>query len=285
MIRPGILATLVVAATAIFAGDPRDDRSAQSASRIRELFRDAGAEGAVVVLDVGTGHPLATVGVGQEAAASVLPLSVIKLYVAAIWWEAGLGDGDFVDPRHGHVSLHDVLVYGWDAPGAEAAVELRRKLGADRTLAALHSKGLGAAPGTFTLRHDSTDTAWGDCLSIGEHDVTVTLEQVARFLAEIGKRTDDTGHRLQAAMLDTVTRGSAAGVAPRLAGLDWQLGGKTGTGPAEAKPDYDGCFAGLIFQDKRPRYAVSVFVTGKGRGGGVAAGIAADLTRWLAGAD
>ena len=47
----------------------------------------------------------------------------------------------------------------------------------------------------------------------------------------------------------------------------------------------NGWFAGLICERKQPRYAICVFVEGKGRGGGVAAGIAADLTRWFAGAD
>ena len=285
MIRSGILAALLIAAKA-FAANPEDNsRPAKSEERIRDLFAKAGAHGVAVVRDIETGRSVAAVGVGREVTAPVLPLSVIKLYLAAIWWETGLGDGDFIDPRHGRASLHDVLVEGWDAPGAEAAVRLRRKLGTDRFLGALRAKGLGATPGTLTLSAESDDAAWGNCLSIGEQNVTVTFGQVAQFLGEIGKRSDDTGRRLRAAMLDAVTRGSASGVAPRMAGLDWQLGGKTGTGPAAAKPNYDGWFAGLIFERKRPRFAICVFVEGKDRGGGVAAGIAADLTRWLSGAD
>jgi membrane peptidoglycan carboxypeptidase len=285
MIRSGIFVALLAVANAL-AAHPRDTgRVAQSADRIRELFAKTDARGAAVLLDVETGRIVAAVGVGREANAPVLPLSVIKLYLAAIWWETGLGDGDFVDPKHGRVSLQDVLTDGWDAPGAEAAVRLRRKIGPERFLAALRAKGLGSSPGTLTLSADSDDAAWGNCLSLGEQSVTVTLEQVAQFLGAVGKRTDDTGSRLRTAMLEAVTRGSAAGVAPRLAGIDWQLGGKTGTGPAEAKPNFDGWFAGLIFERKRPRYAICVFVEGKGRGGGVAAGIAADLTRWFARAD
>jgi cell division protein FtsI/penicillin-binding protein 2 len=37
-----------------------------------------------------------------------------------------------------------------------------------------------------------------------------------------------------------------------------------------------------MFEHEQPRYAISVYVKGRGRGGGVAATIAADLTRWLA---
>ena len=181
--------------------------------------------------------------------------------------------------------MHDTLVNGWDSPAAEAAVRLRRKLGTEQVLASLRKLGLGAPPGSLTLRPDTDDSIWGNVLSIGESDMTVTLEQVAQFLGAIGRRSDDTGQRLRTAMLDAVTRGSAARVAPRLAGIDWQLGGKIGTGPASAKPNYDGWFAGLIFQQRKPRYAVCVYVPGRGRGGGVAAGIAADLTHWFAEAE
>jgi hypothetical protein len=53
---------------------------------------------------------------GREIAAPVLPLSVIKLYVAALWWEHELGDGDFVAYSRrvaiDHVIVRDMLVDG-----------------------------------------------------------------------------------------------------------------------------------------------------------------------------
>jgi hypothetical protein len=161
MIRSAVFVALMAAANALVANPQDSGRGEQSAGRIRELFANAGAHGAAIVLDVETGRTIAAVGVGRETIAPVLPLSMIKLYLAAIWWETGLGEGDFVDPRHGRVSLHDVLLDGWDAPGAEAAMLLRRKLGTERFLAALRAKGLGAAPGTLALSADSDDAAWG----------------------------------------------------------------------------------------------------------------------------
>jgi cell division protein FtsI/penicillin-binding protein 2 len=67
----------------------------------------------------------------------------------------------------------------------------------------------------------------------------------------------------------------------RLGGGRWRLGGKTGTGPATASP-HDGWFAGLIFDGTEPRYAIAVYIDRHGPGGGVAAGIAADVALRIA---
>jgi hypothetical protein len=203
-----------------------------------------------------------------------------------MWWDGQLGDGSLEEPGVGRVSVHDVIANGYDRPCKEMAVVLRRKIGAEAMLARLRRYGLGSPPGALTLAADASDAAWGDNLSIGEHDVTVTLDQVSRFLRAIGLGGQglfklDTARRLQEAMKDTVARGTARGVAPKLAGTRWQLGGKTGTGPFEARPSYDGWFAGLIFESGQPRYTVAVYIDGGGPGGGVAASVAADLTRIL----
>jgi hypothetical protein len=240
----------------------------------------------VLVLDVRTGDVVASAGLGRDVAAPVLPLSVIKLYVAAMWWDRELGDGSLAEPGVGRVSVHDVIANGYDRPCKEMAVVLRRKIGAEAMLAGLRRYGLGSPPGVLTLAADASDAAWGDNLSIGEHEMTVTLDQVSRFLRAVGLGGQgllkpDTARRLQEAMKDTVARGTARGVAPKLAGTRWQLGGKTGTGPFEARPSYDGWFAGLIFESGQPRYTVAVYIDGGGPGGGVAASVAADLTRIL----
>ena len=254
--------------------------------RVVHVLRDARARGAVVVRDVRTGDIVASAGLGRDVAAPVLPLSVIKLNVAAMWWDRELGDGSLEEPGVGRVSAHDVLVHGYDRPGKQMAIALRRKIGSEAMLADLRRYGLGSPPAALTLAADADDAAWGDSLSIGEQGMTVTLAQVSGFLRAVGLggqglMKPDTARRLQEAMKDCVARGTARGAAPKLAGTPWQLGGKTGTGPYQARPTYDGWFAGLLFKNGPPHYAVAVYIDGGGPGGGVAASIAADLTRIL----
>lgn len=253
-------------------------------AQLAKLLREADAHGAVLVTDVATGAVVASVGLGRDAAAPVLPLSVIKLYTSALWWEHDRGEGAFV-VRGRHVTVHDMLVDGWDRPGEEMAVELRRALGARAMLAEL--RGYGLATG-LTLPADADDARWGSALSIGEHDAVVTLPIVAGFLRAIGGGVallrPETRQRLQSAMRDAVERGTARSAGARLGAAgasDWRLGGKTGTGPFGPEP-HDGWFAGLIFDRTAPRYTVAVFVERRGPGGGVAAGIAAEITRLLA---
>ncbi|HKD11479.1 MAG TPA: penicillin-binding transpeptidase domain-containing protein [Thermoanaerobaculia bacterium] len=230
--------------------------------RVLRLLEDSQARGAVVVLDVRTGAMIASVGSGRDPSAPVLPLSLIKLYAAALWWDHGMGDGSFAHSGHGRVTVHELLVQGWDRPGAEMAIRIRRRMGATRALAELERLGLGRFPGALELG-GASDVEWGETLSIGERRVLVTLPEVSRFLRAIGLggvgllKTETAG-RLQRAMREAVSRGSSRGADSSLAGTRWQLGGKTGTGPAEAAPNFDGCFAGLLFDGSRPRYTVAV---------------------------
>jgi hypothetical protein len=266
---------------------PRPVARSDADARAIQLLREADARGAVVVLEVQSGEDVAATGVGRDVAAPVLPLSVIKLYLAAMWWDRQLADEGLERPGVGPVTVHEVLVHGYDRPAAQMAVELRRKFGGDAVLSELRRYGLGTAPGSLTLAPDADDATWGSVLSIGEREVTATPRQVSRFLRMIGDGGSDllrpeTARRLQAAMRDAVTRGTARAAAPRLAGTDWQLGGKTGSGPDEVGPGSDGWFAGLIFERGRPRYTVAVYVDRRGPGGGVATSIAADLARAFA---
>src|SRR5439155_15259200 len=118
-----------------------------------------------------------------------------------------------------------------------------------------------------TLPEDAADGSWGSALSIGEHDVQVTLPEVAGFLRAIGGGAPllrpETQQRLQSAMRDAVERGTAKSAGARLASSAWRLGGKTGTGPAETNP-HDGWFAGLIFDGTAPRYAICVYIERRG---------------------
>lgn len=220
---------------------------------------------AALALDVRTGAEVASMSAGRDVDRPLLPLSVVKLYLAAVWWDRGMGG-----------SLDDMLVDGLDAPAKERAVLLRKRFGAAAVLSDLRRYGLDS----LTLAPDADDEAWGTTLSIGEEHVTVTLLQVSRFLRTIAAAQSVTARKLQAAMRDCVLRGTARSVAPKQAGASWQLGGKTGTGPAGARP-FDGWFAGLVFQDGTPRYTVAVYVDGQGPGGGVAASIAAEIARKL----
>jgi hypothetical protein len=266
----GLLSLLVL--TSCVARRPSPTETAAA------IFRDERAKGAAVVLDVASGDVVAAFSAGRDVEATVLPLSVVKLYVAASWWDHDLGDGDFVDPRKGHVTVHDVLVEGWDRPGEDMAIELRRRIGGAAVLAELAHRGLA-----LRLDASADDATWGSTLSIGEHDAAVTLRSVSMLLRAIGRSEfshPETARRLQAAMRDTVGRGTARGSDAPLAHTAWQLGGKTGSGPFGVTPS-DGWFAGLVFERGTPRYTIAVYVDGRGRGGGVAASVAARIARAL----
>src|SRR5512143_1967406 len=268
-------------AAALSSGSPRVD----VASGVQRLLRERDARGAVMVLEVRTGAVVAAAGLGRDVAAPVLPLSIVKLYVAAAWWDHEFGEGSFPHPGSRGVTVHEILVHGWDRPAEVMAVTLRRRIGGERMLAELARYGLGAPPGTLTLPSGADDATWGESLSIGERHMTVTLPGVSRFLLAIaldggGVMKPRTARRLQSAMRDTVARGTARGAAGKLAGSRWELGGKTGTGPS-GPPVPDGWFAGLIFERGRPRYTAAVYIDAHGPGGGMAASIAADVARLL----
>jgi hypothetical protein len=213
-----------------------------------------------LVVDVASGATLASAGDVDKV---VLPLSLVKLYVAALWWQHGFGDD---------ASVENILVHSDDRAGMLLAAELRRRVGEPTVVAELSALGLRIA-----LRQGVDDVRWGETLSIGEHDVTVTLPAVAQFLRDLTRRHDP---RLFAAMRACVERGTARGSAARLDGTRWHLGGKTGTGPAERTP-HDGWFAGIAFEGDLPRYVIAVYEPGRGLGGGVAARLAADLVWFL----
>jgi beta-lactamase class D len=224
---------------------------------LQDLYRAAGATGAALVTDVRDGAVVASL----DADRRLLPLSTIKLYLAAVWWDRG-------QPG----SLDDMLVDGRDQPGKDRAVELRKKFGGAAILEDLGRYGL-----TLSLKPGASDAEWGETLSIGEKNVFVTLPQLSAFLRKIADSPSESARKLRNAMLACVERGTARGArqaAPR-------LGGKTGTGPAAAKPAFDGIFAGLVFVKGEPRYTVIVQADGKGLGGGVAASIAARVARSL----
>lgn len=228
-----------------------------------------------MALDVRTGAVVASAAAAPVALDSpLLPLSLTKLWLAAICWE-----------HSPCPEAEELIVSGSDSAGRIMALTLRDQIGTRGVLDELRRFGF-AAP-SVTLSADSSNAEWGDALSIGESGFSVTILEISRFLEAVGNdggrmMKRETARHLQLAMLGTVERGTAKGVRDRVRPATWKIGGKTGTGPAQAKP-YDGWFAGLIFgPDGRPRYTIATFIKERGLGGGVAAEVSADMASYLA---
>ncbi len=152
---------------------------------------------------------------------------------------------------------------------------------------------------------EKTGSAEWAQLSIGQGPVDVTPIAISRFVQAIGNggvmlqptleaaRAEEpaggtrvmsaqTAQKLQQAMRAVVDSGTAVSTRPLLQGLDWEMGGKTGTAQIAGRPD-DGWFAGLAFgPDGRPRYTVVVYLRGGGPGGRQPAAVAAGMLRALA---
>ena len=176
------------------------------------------------------------------------------------------------------------------------------------------------APAYVSLSEDTRDEEWAETLSLGEINMNVTALHISRFLQAVGNNgvmstpvareeqptpsatkpavsrrelnnstrfmQKSTALRLQSAMLDTVQRGTARSIAKTLEDTGWQIGGKTGSGPALLpKGDLvDGWFAGLIFDPQgEARFTVATFVRSGGYGGENAAKISAALAGYIIG--
>jgi len=140
----------------------------------------------------------------------------------------------------------------------------------------------------LSLRVDATDEEWGRVLTPGEEQVPVTRARLSACLAKIARRADrflaaPARHRLVVALESVVQRGTATSIKQVLAGTDWHIGGKTGTGPGECGDHCDGWFAGLVSDPTGGRYVVLALVIGSGLGGGAAAKLAAKVALHLAG--
>ena len=256
----------------------------------RAQLHDANAAGFIHVRDVKSGRVLAHVASNDDLAVDspLAPLSVIKVFVAAVWLEHGFGDTVLdcdASSRYPvrHMKVEDVLVSGCDSAGKHMAVLLRQKLGAARVLSDLRRLGIQG----LTLKPAATDEEWGFVLSLGERDVPVTPSEVSRFFAAIGSgggkwMSAPTAQTLQEALEAVVQHGTADSIKDALAGTGWRIGGKTGTGPGECGDHCDGWFAGIVSDQHGGRYAVLAFIRGKGLGGGVAAHAVAEVAKYLA---
>jgi len=256
----------------------------------REQLSKANADGFILVHDVRSGRVLAHIGEPKSFGidSSVAPLSVIKVFVAAVWLEHGFGD-TVVDCDGGQrdrvrrMNVEEMLVSGCDSAGKRMAVLLRQKIGGARVLSDLRRFGIAS----LTLKPDATDEEWGRVLSLGEEQVPVTPAQVAVFFAAIGNRggklmSNRTARALQSALDAVVQRGTADSIKDALAGTGWHIGGKTGTGPGACADHCDGWFAGLVGDSRGTRYVVLAMIRGKGLGSGVAAHAVASIAEYLA---
>ena len=250
-------------------------------------MRDRNLIAVTLVQEVDTGNGVASTSSHPETLSDttpILPLSFMKVFLAASWWEHRQPEKAFdCKQKTGmrRISIHEMLVNGCDLPGKQMAVSLRRAIGGATMLADLQRFGV-----TTTLRADASDAEWGDTWSLGERDVTVTERQISSFLIGVAQRhlvRNETAAKLEAAMRQAVRSGTAKGSDAALDGTGWTIGGKTGSGGVPEGEPLNGLFAGLIFDIKGiPHFTVTTFVEHGGYGGGNAATLSAQVARELA---
>lgn len=334
-------------------GSGDDPVCAQATRRALALLERADRPGVVVVQRVATGEIVTYAAVRPsesraDAVPLVLPGSVAKLGLAALWWESGMGDPSVPCPartetRSGRTITNagardlgsipaprGMLVESCNTAAAIMTDALERRLGSRAAAQDLSRLGFGAPgvglsadidPHFWAPRATEQASGWsiphprfyissGDAdhalvaaaLGLGEGGTTPL--HVSRFLQTVGNRGvmlpprpigwagppprgvrllgEHTTARLREAMLAVVREGTAARTMPQLEWSRWVLGGKTGTVPASDGPP-NGWFAGLAHApDGRPVYTIVVLVENGGTGGGVPAGIAAEMTRLFA---
>ncbi|HEX5724302.1 MAG TPA: penicillin-binding transpeptidase domain-containing protein [Longimicrobiaceae bacterium] len=323
------------------------------------LLQQSGRPGAVVVQEVTTGALVAyaATGTAEQPPLGIkrylIPGSVFKLALSAIWWENSMGDREMPCPAqiqvtptrairnfesHAYPSLEvprEMLIVSCNTQAIAMFFEMRQRLGVQAVADALRSYGFlpysddrpteGAEPfwntGSAAWERRMTPPPnavrilnrfdrfeWGQ-IAIGQGPVDVTPVGVSRFLQAIGNAGEmlpvtlererlarvppgrrimstETTIKLMEAMRGVVDEGTAVSVKPRLEGLQWGLGGKTGTADVRRGQRPDGWFAGLIFgPDDRPKYTVVVYLDQAGQGGRLPAAIAAGMVRFFAGWD
>jgi hypothetical protein len=279
-----VAATLLAGMASAQTRSPGTEWAAANAEAHR-LFARKHLTGAILVQDVKSGAILSAL----DADAPVLPLSVVKLFSAATYWEhRGALPATFA------ASSAALVAYGSDKAGRRLALNLRHTLGSATLLDDLKRFGFprcrqGATDCT-TLTSGTGDAEWANAMSLGETGFRATPRGLSNFIRIVaGAAPGESGGRairpesarpIQSAMIDTVRFGTARGIRDRL-GVKGQIGGKTGSGPAGAHP-LDGIFAGIVFdRASAARYTVVTYVRRGGLGGGAAAEISADMANFL----
>jgi hypothetical protein len=205
----------------------------QAASdRALELMRAGSLEAITVMQDVRTGSLVAFAASAPEkldVTTAVLPLSTVKLMVAAMWWNHE--EASSAKFENSEQLLADSLVSGNDNAGRRLASALRDAIGTEAFLKELARYGFPCGTNASAGRKDETFWAelapkwremltpilayhslgretppkdWEDTLSLGEERFVVTALHLSRFLQAVG----NGGVMLPAAARDKGTPGS-----------------------------------------------------------------------------
>jgi hypothetical protein len=226
--RSSLIARLYLAALATSAGTPGlaeaaapcDNALAQGAvceaanDRALGLMRAGNLEAITVVQDVKTGSLVAFAASAREkldVTTAVLPLSIVKLMVAVMWWDRE--EASRLKLENSEQLLVDSLVPGNDNAGRRLASALREAIGTKAFLKELErygfpartNRGAGdrdeafwaeAAPkwkarlapalAYHSLGEQTSPKDWEDTLSLGEERFVVTALHLSRFLQAVG---------------------------------------------------------------------------------------------------
>jgi cell division protein FtsI/penicillin-binding protein 2 len=220
--RLGWIAVLASAGSATFsqAAAPCDDAVARGVvcetanDRALALIQAGNWEAITVVQDVKTGGLVAfaaSVPEKLDVTTAVLPLSTVKLLVAAMWWDHE--EASRIKLENSEQLLADSLVSGNDNTGRRLASALRDAIGTEAFLKELERYGFPARTNrgasnkdeTFwaeqaprwkerlipalayhSLGEETSSTNWGDTLSLGEERFVVTALHLSRFLQAVG---------------------------------------------------------------------------------------------------
>jgi cell division protein FtsI/penicillin-binding protein 2 len=139
----------------------------------------------------------------------LLPLSTVKLLLAASWWDHGQPETFYMDDDH-QFSVSDMVVTGNDNAGRRLALALRRLIGREAVLKDFNRYGFNPVGNTRTdvnfwseiapewksrltpitsghsLASGTATQDWEDTLSIGEARFTTTALHLSRFLQAVG---------------------------------------------------------------------------------------------------
>jgi hypothetical protein len=220
------------------AAGPCDDAIARgvvceaASERALDRMRLSNLEAITVIQDVRTGSLVAfaaSVPEKVDVSTAVLPLSPIKLFVAAMWVD--YEQRDKLALENSEQLLADSIVSGNDNAGRHLASALRDAIGTDAFLKELERYGFPSETNARARRKDEAFWAelapkwkerltpglayhslgaetspkdWEDTLSLGEERFVVTALHLSRFLQAVG----NGGVMLPAGARDEATQGS-----------------------------------------------------------------------------
>lgn len=182
--------------------------------RALDLMRADNLQAITVVQDVKTGNLVAFAALVPEkldVTTPVLPLSTVKLMVAAMWWDHEEASRSKLE--NSEQLLADALIPGNDNAGRQLASALRDAIGLEAFLKALEGYGFRSGakanagrkdeafwaelapkwrerlvPGLayHSLGKETAPKDWEDTLSLGEERFVTTAMHLSRFLQAVG---------------------------------------------------------------------------------------------------